>query len=201
MLKKLLIHPILLIFFSSIVLSFGCKKNYECKGYPLGMLAWFPYNIGDTLYYTNITDTIYLVIEAKTVDADDYIVEYNNKDKTDCKRYAAINTNKESKTTFQIYFLSGSYSDIDEMNFAFWIYKDRHIGGVTCGVLWLYLRNGEYSLPVIDTLNLNGYTFTNVVTEETSYKDFISRMWLAKGYGIIKFREASGAEWVLIPDK
>lgn len=52
-----------LVIFGFLIAGLMCSCKYKCPGFPDEELHWIPYNVNDTLRYSDSKDTIYLVVK------------------------------------------------------------------------------------------------------------------------------------------
>nr|WP_321412046.1 hypothetical protein [uncultured Carboxylicivirga sp.] len=193
-----------IILFITVLVGFNSCLKYEFDGFPDELLCWIPYNIGDSLLYTNDVDTIVFEVQDFFKTGYDSFRGLAMDVEWDYEGYYITNELENGYLISEKYSEDGSsnedifsikLSDNDIFTFSFW--ED-------------YYTSENYYSSVSDSINIS-YVSDTVIgnmnyyevykLNKTSMKNSERIKWIikAKDKGIIQFFDnKTKEEWRLI---
>lgn len=190
--KKLyIITLILFLFFAQ-----SCKeKTRICPCFPEKYLTWLPYENQNQIKFTNLQDTIVFFIE-DFYKSEEY--EIDSKLDVSCHSEANFITQKQATTN---YILNGKISTIENENylkFQYYINQDNLTDEFTFRIIDNEIN---YATEIFENLVINQKDYNNVIylnKDTLNNNVIISDLYIAENFGIVKFKERDGTEWLLI---
>jgi len=189
------------IIFVLLILTFD-SCTYHCPAFDENILKWLPYQIGDTLKYSNKSDTL------------KFIVNNNHKDgrissksviplmDVRCTSTAFFRTTIQNELCISEYCIEQKYLSIRFNE------KDSLAINTTCLDTYnpehnvqIYNTNRKPNLKYFDNYQIENKTISNIFEisiDTTLYSDRIWKIILAKGFGVVQFQERNGNIWTKI---
>ena len=187
-----------IILFITVLVGFNSCLKYEFDGFPDELLCWIPYNIGDSLLYTNDVDTIVFEVEdffktgydsfrGLAMDIEWHYEGYYTTNELENGYVISEKYSEDGSSKTDIFSIK--LSDNDIFTFSFW---EDHYSSTSDSISISY---------VSDTLigNMNYYEVYKL--SKTSMKDSERIKWIikTKDKGIIQFFDnKTNEEWRLI---
>lgn len=167
------------IFFTSMIMLFGCGRKINCPDFNSEVLQWIPYEKNDTIELHNLandsvlmlpvrsiiaTHTTHYITNLKCGECDDNIMI--NAEMSSIQFFANIYLNK-NQITSQFYMIHGSNFDDDENHMS---------------------EESNF------TFEGNGYNNVRIFTNNITTAPF-NKLIIAKGFGIIGLIDRDGNTW------
>jgi hypothetical protein len=190
--KKLyIITLILFLFFAQ-----SCKeKTRICPCFPEKYLTWLPYENQNQIKFTNLQDTIVFFIE-DFYKSEEY--EIDSKFDVSCHSEANFITQKQATTNYILNGISTVFENSDDATFQYYINNNNLTDEFTFRIIDNEIN---YATEIFENLVINQKDYNNVIylnKDTLNNNVIISDLYIAENFGIVKFKERDGTEWLLI---
>lgn len=192
--KKLyIITSILVLFFAQ-----SCKeKTRTCPCFPEKYLNWIPYENISQIKYTNLQDTIIFVVDNFYKSE---VYEIDSKLDMSCNAEANFITQKQATTNYILNGVSTVFENSDDVTFQYYINHNNLTDEFTFRIIDNEIN---YATEIFENFVINQKDYNNVIhlnKDTLNNNVIISDLYIAENYGIIKFKERDGTEWLLISE-
>jgi hypothetical protein len=185
-----------------LFLAAGCAERTECPAFSEDYRKWMPYEIGQKCWFTDGTDTIFLVV-TEIYRSDEYRIKKPLFGKMPCNAEALVRMTG-SQAGPEIEILSDYFSDTSPLdgniNYSF-LYDDESSFMVYFADESV-LNNPWNQTTLMASFNNGFKTYSKVLRmtiDTTSFANRINQLYVASSVGIIQFRDwKSRKTWRLL---